>query len=133
MQAITQLLSPTKITPNCCETLTSYAKNRNSFNLFLFSDMRKLYYRFFVLVCLLVLPSWQKEIELRIGTLLPNLHLTYGLKNAIELAAETVKDAGLLKGYKLVFIHKETQVRKYLFIVLKEDGNATHICHYVLK
>ncbi len=68
-------------------------------------------YRLFVLVSAVVCPSLQKETELHIGTLLPNLADNQGFKNAIELAAETVHNQSLLKGYKLVFHHKATLVR----------------------
>ncbi len=69
-------------------------------------------YRFFLLVSAVVCPSLQKETELHIGTLLPDLALDrQGFKNGMELAAETVHNQSLLKGYKLVFHHKGTLVR----------------------
>ena len=82
--------------------------------------MEKLFYISSVLVCVLVAPSLEKEIELNIGTLIPYSMLDlYGHKRAIEFAAETVKNQSLLKGYKLVFHHKDTYVRiKSIFTII---------------
>jgi hypothetical protein len=68
-----------------------------------------------IVVCL----SLQNETELHIGTLIPLLAVDYfGYKNAFELAAETIHSQGLLKGYKLVFHHKDTLVST-LYCILK--------------
>jgi hypothetical protein len=66
-----------------------------------------------IVVCL----SLQNETELHIGTLIPLLAVDYfGYKNAFELAAETIHSQGLLKGYKLVFHHKDTLVSIYCIL-----------------
>ena len=69
--------------------------------------------RFLLFFGVVVRLSFEKENELHIGTLIPRLFSgdPYRFKMAMELANETIHSQGLLKGYKLVFHHKETSVR----------------------
>ncbi|XP_046859243.1 gamma-aminobutyric acid type B receptor subunit 1-like [Xenia sp. Carnegie-2017] len=56
-----------------------------------------------------LLMSKENDTELHIGTLIPSYTSDrYHLKSAVEFAAETIYKRGLLKGYKLVFHHKDT-------------------------
>ena len=69
-------------------------------------------YRYALFFGVIVQLSLAQEIELHIGTLIPSLdNDKYQFKKAMELANETIRDQGLLKGYKLVFHHKKTWVR----------------------
>ena len=86
------------------------------FSVFLFRYAMNLpsSYRFLLFFGVVVRLSFEKEIELHIGTLIPGLYSDrdqYQFRKAMELANETIHRQGLLKGYKLVFHHQETLVR----------------------
>ena len=64
-----------------------------------------------------LLMSKENDTELHIGTLIPSYTRDpYGLKSAVEFAAETLYERGLLKGYKLVFHHKDTLVSMFIYL-----------------
>ncbi|XP_028399793.1 gamma-aminobutyric acid type B receptor subunit 2-like [Dendronephthya gigantea] len=92
---------------------------------------------FGLLLILGALPlSHQERKKLHIGTLIPGLGNEdfFGFKRAIEFAAETIYDQGLLPGYELVFNHKETlrmpakAIQSLIEFKSENSSSAVKIC-----